>query len=80
MEDDKLWQADRRETFEEDVDRKKAFLIDLFENDENQTIALIAHSGAMIALFGATGWGKIPVKAGAVYPLLVRATRTTVEG
>jgi broad specificity phosphatase PhoE len=78
MEDDKLWQADRRETFDEHVKRKTNLLIDLFENDENQTIALVAHSGAMMALFGATGCGKIPVKAGAVYPLLVRATRTVI--
>jgi broad specificity phosphatase PhoE len=73
-EDDALWKADRRETREEHVERKKALLIDLFENDENQTIALVAHSVAMMALFEATGWGQIPVKAGAVYPLLVRAT------
>jgi broad specificity phosphatase PhoE len=79
VEDDKLWESDRRETIEEHVERKTAFLIDLFEHDENQTIALVAHSGAMMALFGATGWGKIPVQAGAVYPLLVRATRSSVE-
>jgi hypothetical protein len=75
-EDDELWRADRRETLEEHVGRKIALLVDLFENDDNQTIALVAHSGATMALFGATGWGKIPVKAGAVYPLLVRATRS----
>jgi hypothetical protein len=75
-EDDELWQAHRRETFVEHVDRKTALLNDVFENDANQTIALVAHSGAMMALFEATGWRKIPVKAGAVYPLLVRATRS----
>jgi broad specificity phosphatase PhoE len=76
---DELWQSDRRETIEEHIDRTTAFLIDLFENDQNQAIALVTHSGAMMALFGATGWANISVKEGSVYPLLVRATRTMVE-
>jgi hypothetical protein len=31
------------------------------------------HSGAIMALFSAVGWKKVPVAAGAVYPLLVCA-------
>jgi hypothetical protein len=75
VEEDELWKADRRETIEEHVKRATELLNDLFSHDENQTIALVAHSGALMALFGATGWGKIPVQAGAVYPLLVRGTK-----
>jgi hypothetical protein len=72
VEDDELWQSDRRE-------RTTGFLLDLFENDQNQAVALVMHSGAVMALFGATGWAKVFVEEGAVYPLLVRATRTIVD-
>jgi broad specificity phosphatase PhoE len=71
---DELWQADRRETFEEHVERSVEFLTDIFTNDNNQFIALVAHSGTSMALFRATGWGKVPVAEGAVYPLLVCGT------
>lgn len=74
-ENDELWTAERRETIDEHAERAKELLNDLFDNDENRTIALVAHSGALMALFKATGWGKIPVQAGAVYPLLVRGTK-----
>ena len=42
-------------------------------HDESEVVALAMHSGAIMALFSATGWKKIPVAAGAVYPLLVCA-------
>ncbi|KAH3949708.1 hypothetical protein HBH53_085690 [Parastagonospora nodorum] len=74
-EKDEFWKAEQRETIDQHAERAKELLSDLFDNDENQTIALVAHSGALMALFKATGWGKIPVQAGAVYPLLVRGTR-----
>ena len=35
------------------------------------------HSGAIMALFGATGWNKIPVATGAVYPLFILAEGRT---
>jgi broad specificity phosphatase PhoE len=78
-EDDELWRPDRRETFEEHMSRKTELLEDIFENDKSDFIALTAHSGALMALFGATGWKKIPVAAGAVYPLLVCGTRLPTE-
>ncbi|KAF1945325.1 phosphoglycerate mutase-like protein [Clathrospora elynae] len=78
-EEDELWQPNRRETFEEHVLRKTELLDDVFANDDNELISMTAHSGAIMALFAATGWKKIPVAAGAVYPLLVCATRTQAE-
>jgi hypothetical protein len=74
-EEDELWQADRRETIEEHTERSARLLEEIFENDKNETIALVAHSGTLMALFAATGWGKIPVAAGVLYPLLVCGTR-----
>jgi broad specificity phosphatase PhoE len=79
VEDDELWQSDRRETIEEHIERTTGFLLDLFKDDQNQAVALVMHSGAVMALFGATGWAKVFVEEGAVYPLLVRATRTIVD-
>jgi hypothetical protein len=78
VQDDELWQSDRRETIEEHIERTTEFLLHLFKNDQNQAVALVAHSGAMMALFGATGWARVFVEEGAVYPLLVRATRSTL--
>jgi broad specificity phosphatase PhoE len=73
-EDDDLWRADRRETMEEHVTRSSALLEDIFAHDESEVVALTMHSGAIMALFAATRWKKIPVAAGAVYPLLVCVT------
>lgn len=74
-EKDELWKVGRRETIDEHAERAKEMLSDLFDNDEGQTIAMVAHSGALTALFKATGWGKIPVEADALYPLLVCGTK-----
>jgi hypothetical protein len=79
-EEDVLWQSDRRENLEEHVQRSKELLDDIFTNDDSQVVALVAHSGATMALFGATGWRKVPVAAGAVYPLLVCGTKVTDGG
>jgi broad specificity phosphatase PhoE len=75
-EDDKLWKPDVRETFEEHVVRSKNLLNEIFnEKKESVFVSLTTHSGAIMALFGATGWNKIPVAAGAVYPLFILAER-----
>ena len=74
-ETDELWQPDRRETIEEHVARSTQLLDDIWTNDKNEIVALTAHSGAIMALLAATGWRKVPVAPGAVYPLLVCATR-----
>ncbi|KAH7396647.1 histidine phosphatase superfamily [Phaeosphaeria sp. MPI-PUGE-AT-0046c] len=74
-ENDELWKADQRETIDEHIVRSQKVLQDIFENDGSQVVALVGHSGTSMALFGATGWGKIPMAAGAVYPLLVCGER-----
>ncbi|KAF2867154.1 histidine phosphatase superfamily [Massariosphaeria phaeospora] len=77
VEEDELWKADHRETLEEHAARTKELLNDIFTHDESQSVGLVAHSGAIMALFDATGWKKVPVAAGAVYPLFVARTRLT---
>jgi hypothetical protein len=78
-EEDELWDPDRRETLEEHTERSISLLQDIFSNDESISVALTAHSGAIMALFAATGWKSIPVAAGAVYPLLVCATKRVAD-
>ncbi|KAH7383221.1 histidine phosphatase superfamily [Pyrenochaeta sp. MPI-SDFR-AT-0127] len=75
-ENDELWLPDRRETSREHVKRSKELLNDLFSHDDSNTVAMTAHSGTIMAIFAATGWKEISVAAGAVYPLLVRASKT----
>ena len=75
-EEDELWVPDRRETIEEHAVRSRELLGEIFSGDASDVVALTAHSGAIMALFVATGWKQIPVAAGAVYPLLVCATRS----
>ncbi|OAK96170.1 phosphoglycerate mutase-like protein [Phaeosphaeriaceae sp. SRC1lsM3a] len=70
-EKDELWKPDQRETIEEHIVRSQEVLQDIFENDGSQLVALVGHSGMSMAIFGATGWPKVPMAAGAVYPLLV---------
>lgn len=77
-ETDELWRPDRREAFEEHMERSRQLLEDIFENDNNRSIALVAHTGSIRALFAATGWKKVPVATGSVYPLLVCRSRVGV--
>ncbi|KAL6712164.1 putative phosphoglycerate mutase pmu1 [Coniothyrium glycines] len=79
-EDDELWGAERRETLEQHVRRSAVLLGDIFARDGSEVVALTAHSGAIMALFGVVRWRKIPVAVGAVYPLLVSATRIQEQG
>ncbi|KAJ4296335.1 putative phosphoglycerate mutase pmu1 [Kalmusia sp. IMI 367209] len=75
-EGDELWKDDVRESLEEHMIRATQLLEDIFENaGDSIIVSLTAHSGALMALFGATGWKKIPVAAGAVYPLLIVAEK-----
>ncbi|KAL1598931.1 putative phosphoglycerate mutase pmu1 [Paraconiothyrium brasiliense] len=79
-EEDELWKADVRETLDEHMFRATQLLEDIFERGGDEVIvSLTAHSGALMALFGATGWRKVPVAAGAVYPLLVVAEKVSTE-
>lgn len=75
QEEDVLWTPDRRETLDEHVVRSTELLDDIFNNNYGDYIVLAAHSGAIMSLFAATGWKKVPVAAGAVYPLLVCAEK-----
>ncbi|KAJ8106123.1 hypothetical protein OPT61_g9748 [Boeremia exigua] len=70
-ENDSLWTPDRRESIEEHTARSTELLDDIFDGDYGDYVVLAAHSGAIMSLFAATGWRKVPVAAGAVYPLLV---------
>ncbi|KAF2036643.1 phosphoglycerate mutase-like protein [Setomelanomma holmii] len=79
IEDDELWDADRREAFEEHMERSRQLLNEIFESDENRSIALVAHTGSIRAIFAATGWKKVPVATGSVYPLLVCRSRVAVS-
>jgi broad specificity phosphatase PhoE len=72
-EEDNVWRADRRESLDEHIVRISALLSEIFAHDESEVVALTMHSGAIMALFSAVGWKKVPVAAGAVYPLLVCA-------
>lgn len=73
--EDGLWEPDKRETLEEHVLRSTELLDDIFENDINDIVSLTAHSGTIMSLFTATGWKKIPVAPGTIYPLLVKGER-----
>jgi broad specificity phosphatase PhoE len=70
-EEDELWKTDYRETIDEHIVRSQEVLRNIFENDRSQVVALVGHSGMSMAVFGAVGWPKVPMAAGAVYPLLV---------
>jgi broad specificity phosphatase PhoE len=72
---DTLWKPDVRETYEEHVVRSKDLLNEVFNQENGMFVSFTTHSGAIMALFGATGWNKVAVSAGAVYPLFVLAER-----
>ncbi|KAF3033287.1 hypothetical protein E8E11_000088, partial [Didymella keratinophila] len=65
-EEDALWSPDWRETIEQHTVRSTELLDDIFDGDYGDNIVLATHSsGAIMSLFAATGWKKIPVAAGA---------------
>ncbi|KAF2642537.1 phosphoglycerate mutase-like protein [Massarina eburnea CBS 473.64] len=79
-EEDELWRADVRESLEEHIVRVRKLLDEIFDDQEGEQggdaiMSLTAHSGAIMTLFRAMGWGRVPVAAGAVYPLLVCAEK-----
>lgn len=74
-EEDVLWKPDHRETLEEHVERTTELLDNVFDGDYGDYVVLAAHSGAIMSIFAATGWKKVPVAAGAVYPLFVCAEK-----
>ncbi|KAF3044261.1 hypothetical protein E8E12_001064 [Didymella heteroderae] len=70
-EEDLLWGPDQRETIEEHAIRSTEVLDDNFNGDYGDYVVLASYSDAIMSVFAATGWKKIPVAAGAVYPLLM---------
>lgn len=73
-----MWRDDVEEGFDEHVQRSGRLLDEVFEGPE-EVSALVAHSGSIRALFGAVAWRKVPVGAGAVYPLVVCRERVGGE-
>ncbi|KAK1833927.1 histidine phosphatase superfamily [Podospora conica] len=72
---DELWKPDVRETLPEHAVRMKAFLDDLFTNDEEPIVSLTIHSGSIMALFSVIGHVLLHVAPGSIVPMLVRAEK-----
>lgn len=72
-EEDKIWKSDVRESLEDHVLRINEVLQDIFENDEEVIISLTSHSGAVRALYAATGHREVWVGPGAMVPVLIKA-------
>ncbi|KAF2113265.1 histidine phosphatase superfamily [Lophiotrema nucula] len=77
-EDDQLWTASKREQLEEHVTRTEELLGEIFQNEDAMFVSLTAHSGVLMALFKATGYKMIPVAAGTIYPLFVKAEKSSI--
>lgn len=72
---DVLWKADVRETEGEHLVRTQALLREVFvEAGEKMIVGLTTHSSSALAIFELTGWRKLSLAAGTVYPLLVKCT------
>lgn len=78
-EQDELWQPNYRETADEHVVRVKKLLDNIFSSEERSVISFTAHSGAIRALYAATGHRDVWVAAGAMVPLLVMAELQEIE-
>jgi broad specificity phosphatase PhoE len=74
-ENDELWKADHRETFEEHDVRTRKFLNDLFANDRNVYISLTSHSGAIASHLRVLGHREFKLPTGGMIPVMVKATR-----
>jgi len=74
-EEDTIWKPGVRETYDEHVKRTTELLDDIFENESSTFISATTHSGAIMSIFRVTGYQEIPVAAGAIFPLLVKAER-----
>ena len=72
---DNLWLPDKRESHDHATERLRAWLARRFLSEENAFISATTHSGAIRALYRATGHPDIWVARGSVTPLLVRAKR-----
>ncbi|KAF2726309.1 phosphoglycerate mutase [Polychaeton citri CBS 116435] len=75
-EDDKLWQADHRETHEEHDARTHAFLDDVFLHYTKEDVfSFTSHSGAIASHLRVCGHREYRLPTGGLLPILVKATR-----
>ncbi|ROV89086.1 hypothetical protein VMCG_09858 [Cytospora schulzeri] len=72
-ENDELWEADTRESMDAHIVRIRKLLTDIFEGDTENVVSLTARSGAIRALYAATGHREVWVGAGVMVPVFIRA-------
>ncbi len=77
--EDTLWRADRSETNEEHVARKRQLLEDVFTNDKSTFVSLTTHSYAISAILEVVEAPHFRVSEGAMFPLLVKAEEVSRE-
>lgn len=77
-EEDELWQADHRETYEEHDLRTVTLLDDVFSHAGQQHLFLsfTSHSGAIASLLRVTGHVEYKLPTGGMMPILIKATRS----
>ncbi|TIC97294.1 putative phosphoglycerate mutase [Colletotrichum higginsianum] len=78
-EEDQLWKADRFETTEEHLARKRQVLNEIFSTDASQFVSLTVHSYAIAAILGVGGQEEFRVREGSTIALLVRGDRIDVS-
>ncbi|KAJ5155970.1 hypothetical protein N7492_008773 [Penicillium capsulatum] len=71
--EDVLWDTKTRESDQQRNERLTRFLDDIFTNDQNTSISLTTHSGAITSILEVIGHRKFPVATGGVLPVLVEA-------
>ncbi|KAI1481209.1 phosphoglycerate mutase-like protein [Daldinia eschscholtzii] len=71
---DELWKKEVRESEGEIAKRVKTLLQDIFQQDDKSILSFTAHSGFLRALYGVIGHPDVWVSAGAMVPVLVRAS------
>jgi broad specificity phosphatase PhoE len=71
--EDTLWRADRYETNDEHVARKRLLLEDIFADGKSTIVSLTTHSYAISAILEVVGAPHFRVSEGAICPLLVKA-------
>ncbi|KAF2861274.1 phosphoglycerate mutase family protein [Piedraia hortae CBS 480.64] len=75
QENDRLWRANHRETWDEHDARERALLSDIFTNDPNPVISFTAHSGTIASLLRVTKHRVFALPTGALIPVLVKAIK-----
>ena len=71
-EQDELWRADHRETWDEHDVRSRALLDDVFLHDSSIVLSFTAHSGTIASLLRVTGHRKFPLPTGGMMPILIK--------